>query len=115
MEIENPHIFGLLATGILIATLGAQTVKQWREHTTRGIARWFFLGQVSASVCFIVYSILIGSTLFAVANALILLSALAGYIVLRINRKRLLRAPFDAHGRAVVHRPPDAHARVAVF
>jgi uncharacterized protein with PQ loop repeat len=88
----NPTIFGLLATAILVVTLCAQTIKQWRERATRGVARWFFLGQVSASVFFIIYSLLIHSTLFAITNGLILLSALAGYVVLRLNRRRACTA-----------------------
>lgn len=80
---------GVVAAVILMITLIAQTARQWREKTTRGVARWFFLGQVTASLGFVVYSVLTGSMLFAVTNALILLSALGGYVVLRLNRKRI--------------------------
>ena len=90
METLFTQAVGLLATAILVTTLTAQTIKQWRERATKGIARWFFLGQVSASVCFIAYSLLVHSVLFAVANTLVLGSALAGYIVLRTNRRRAL-------------------------
>lgn len=123
MESVNPTFFGLLATAILLTTLCAQTIKQWREHATRGIARWFFLGQVSASVCFVIYSVLIHSMLFAVANALILASALAGYIVLRVNRSRVLRNTPDAVVRGRMQAAssgassgmPGPHGRVAVL
>jgi uncharacterized protein with PQ loop repeat len=124
MESVNPTFFGLLATAILLTTLCAQTIKQWREHATRGIARWFFLGQVSASVCFVIYSVLIHSTLFAVANALILASALAGYIVLRVNRSRALRNAPDVVVRSRMqgadsagssHNMQAPHGRVAVL
>ncbi|MET0292675.1 MAG: hypothetical protein ABW136_09960 [Steroidobacteraceae bacterium] len=84
----DPSIFGIAATVILVATLISQTVKQWRERVTKGVSRWFFLGQVSASVCFIIYSVLIGSVLFTITNALILASAFAGYVVLQLNRRR---------------------------
>ncbi len=52
------NAIGVAAAAILMGTLIGQTVKQWRERTTRGVARWFFLGQVSASVGFVVYSML---------------------------------------------------------
>lgn len=107
MDIPHAHWVGLLATAILVATLTGQTLKQWRERSTQGIARWFFLGQVSASVCFVVYSLLIDSLLFAVANFLILASALAGYVVLRRNRARARCASPQA-GEA------EASPRVAV-
>lgn len=121
MEIFGPHLLGLLATAILVVTLTAQTVKQWRERSTTGIARWFFLGQVSASVCFIAYSLLIDSKLFAVTNGLILLSALAGYIVLRWNRRRARVGPGEAEPAtrgATRAQPPgegQAHMRVVVL
>ncbi|MEO7774622.1 MAG: hypothetical protein ABIT36_01405 [Steroidobacteraceae bacterium] len=89
MQNVYANIIGILATAVLVATLIGQTVKQWHEGTTRGVARWFFLGQVTASVGFITYSLMIGSTLFAFTNALILLSAVAGYVVLRMNRRRI--------------------------
>lgn len=91
MDVGFPHWIGLLATAMLITTLCAQTVKQWRECSTKGVSRWFFLGQVSASAGFITYSWLIGSVLFTVANTLVLASAFAGYVVLRLNRRRKLR------------------------
>jgi uncharacterized protein with PQ loop repeat len=122
MESMYPHAVGLLATAILLTTLTAQTVKQWREQSTTGIARWFFLGQVSASVCFVAYSLLIGSRLFAIANGLILLSAFAGYVVLRMNRRRALqRTRAEAAGLRDATRPSDpppdghAHQRVVVL
>jgi MtN3 and saliva related transmembrane protein len=93
MQHYSANIIGLIATAILISTLVAQTVKQWHERTTRGVARWFFLGQVSASVGFVIYSLMVGSMLFAVTNCLILLSAVAGYVVLRMNRRRVAAPP----------------------
>jgi len=122
MQSVFPHAVGLLATAILLTTLTAQTVKQWREQSTTGIARWFFLGQVSASVCFVIYSLLIGSRLFAVANSLVLLSALAGYVVLRVNRRRALqRSRREAAGLREATRPAsppaagEVHQRVVVL
>ncbi len=114
MESLFPHALGLIATAILVVTLTAQTLKQWRERSTTGIARWFFLGQVSASVFFILYSLSIGSLLFAVTNLLILLSAFAGYLVLRWNRRRALAPrPHEEARRArhARHRGPVRRAR----
>ena len=84
---------GVLAMAILVATLVGQNVKHWHERSTRGTARWFLLGQVSASLLFLTYSVMVGSVLFAVTNALILASALAGYVVLRMNRRRIAAPP----------------------
>src|SRR5438132_11574267 len=94
MENLGPHALGVLATAILVATLGAQTIKQWHERATIGIPRWSLLGHICASACFVSYSLLIHSVLFAIANGLILMSAIAGYVVLRLNRRRVLRQSF---------------------
>lgn len=51
-----------------------------------------FLGQISASVLFILYSYLVGNTVCIVSNMLILLTALTGYALQRVKRRRLERA-----------------------
>jgi MtN3 and saliva related transmembrane protein len=93
MQHYSANIIGLLAIAILVATLVGQTLKQWDERTTRGMARWSFLGQVAASAGFVLYSLMVGSLLFAVANGLILIGAVASYVVLRMNRRRVAAPP----------------------
>ena len=79
-------ILGWLSSIILLATLGKQVHKQWRERTQRGVSKWLFRGQMAASVGFTVYSLLVREWIFVVTNALILLSAIAGWLVNRRNR-----------------------------
>lgn len=74
----HPDLLGWAATIILIATLTRQMVKQYRSPHPETVSRWLFLGQMSASVLFIAYSALLGSTVFVVTNALLLCTALAG-------------------------------------
>lgn len=80
---------------ILVLTIGKQVVKQWRERTTTGVSRWLFIGQCAASSGFVAYSLLQRDWVFVATNALMLLSGFAGYVVLRINRRRP-RGPGDA-------------------
>ncbi|MBO9741500.1 hypothetical protein IA54_010070 [Xanthomonas phaseoli pv. syngonii LMG 9055] len=85
-------VVGWLASIILIATLIRQIYKQWRSDAAQGVSRWLFLGQISASVLFILYSYLVGNAVFIVSNVLILLTALTGYALQRIKRRKLERA-----------------------
>ena len=79
-------ILGWLSSLILLATLGKQVHKQWRERRQEGVSKWLFRGQMAASIGFTVYSLLVREWIFVVTNALILLSAIAGWLVNRRNR-----------------------------
>ena len=63
---------------ILLATLVKQVHKQWRDGTSEGISQWLFLGQLGASVGFLVYSYLVGSWVFMVTNALLTVNNVVG-------------------------------------
>lgn len=79
---------GWLSSAILLATLGRQVVKQWREGSSEGVSRWLFVGQVAASTGFVIYSALVANWVFVVTNALILVDALAGLLIVRRHRRR---------------------------
>ena len=79
-------ILGWLSSIVLLATLGKQVHKQWRERRHEGVSKWLFRGQIAASIGFTVYSLLVREWIFVVTNALILLSAIAGWLVNRRNR-----------------------------
>jgi len=94
------EIIGWAAAAVLLATLGRQVYSQWRDGAWRGVSRWLFLGQVSASLGFILYSWLLRDWVFVVTNALILLTALAGQWIYLRNKKRsaFSRDPSSDHG-----------------
>ena len=79
---------GWLSSTILLLTLIGQVVKQWRDDSVKGVSRWLFFGQITASVGFIAYSILVENTVFTVTNSLILATAIAGEIVYLIKTRR---------------------------
>ena len=66
------------ASAILIATLMRQSYVLWTDEDAKGVSKWLFVGQIAASVLFIVYSWLVANWVFIVSNSLILLTALAG-------------------------------------
>ena len=51
---------GWAAVGALFVTMTGQAWKQWRDRVKHGISKFFFVGQVTASVLFLAYSILMG-------------------------------------------------------
>lgn len=82
------EIVGWSAALILLATMARQVWSQWNSGSTAGISSWLFVGQITASAAFTLYSVLLGSTVFIVTNALMLLNALAGLWIDRRNRRR---------------------------
>lgn len=79
---------GWLASAVLIATLIRQIYKQWCSDQGHGVSRWLFIGQITASLLFILYSALVGNAVFVVSNGLILATGITGYVLQRIKRRR---------------------------
>lgn len=69
---------GWLSSVILLTTIAAQIVKQWRDRSARGVSRWLFVGQAAASLGFLIYSALLRNWVFTLTNGALLLSALIG-------------------------------------
>lgn len=78
---------GWAASAVLLMTLGRQVYVQWRERSTEGLSSWLFVGQVTASAGFTVYSWLVGNWVFVVTNVALLLTALVGQWIFRRNRR----------------------------
>jgi uncharacterized protein with PQ loop repeat len=82
------ELIGWTAAVVLIATIGRQVYTQWRAGTTAGVSKWLFIGQVSASTLFVIYSCLQGDGVFIATNAVMLATAILGQcIYLRNCRK----------------------------
>ncbi len=75
---------GWIAASILVVTLFAQVRKNWEEKRLKGVNPLLYYGQAIASLCFAIYSLSIGSWVFAVSNILGLGAAMVGiYLVHR--------------------------------
>lgn len=85
---EPPHLLGWASSVVLVLTIGWQVFRQWRSGTSAGVSRWLFLGQACASAGFTGYSLLIGSRVFVVTNALLLVAALVGLGIVEHHRRR---------------------------
>ena len=80
-------VIGWLSSIVLLATLVTQIGKQWKMGT-KGVSKWLFIGQLAASIGFVVYSVSTKNLVFVVTNSLILVSALIGAASWFRNRNR---------------------------
>src|ERR1700737_936942 len=64
------ELIGWIAAIILLATIARQVYSQWRDRTSQGVSKWLFVGQILASVGFIVYSWLLRNWVFLVTIVL---------------------------------------------
>ncbi len=78
---------GWSASTVLFATLARQVYVQWREKSTEGVSSWLFVGQMTASVGFAVYSWLIGNWVFVATNLVLILTAVIGQLIYRHNAR----------------------------
>jgi len=91
------ELIGWFAAAVLLATIGRQVYSQWRDGSTKGLSRWLFIGQITASLAFVVYSWLLRNWVFVVTNMLMLGTAVVGEWILLTNRRRA--AVFSGRGR----------------
>lgn len=73
---------------VLLATILKQVHKQWQDHTSAGVSRWLFIGQMSASLGFALYSLLLQNWVFLLTNLAMLMSAVAGQVIYLRNKSR---------------------------
>lgn len=81
------EIIGWTSSLILLTTLIKQVYKQWKDGTSEGISKWLFIGQLCASVGFVVYSYLVGSWVFMVTNSLLTINNMIGIYLYYYFRK----------------------------
>lgn len=79
---------GWTSSFILLLTLFHQVKKQWKEGSSEGVSVWLFGGQMAASTGFTVYSVLVENWVFVVTNGLLILNALAGWVIVMRHRRR---------------------------
>lgn len=83
-----PDAIGWFSSIILLATIAKQIHKQWHDHNSRGVSRWLFVGQTTASLGFTVYSVLVANWVFVVTNALLLVAGVTGLTMTWIHQRR---------------------------
>ena len=79
---------GWVSSFILVLTIAKQVYKQWSEGSSEGVSKWRFVGQISASLGFTVYSWLVHNWVFVVTNSLMLLNGFLGLAIVIYHRRR---------------------------
>ncbi len=72
---------------ILLATLLRQVYRHYRERSTQGVSSWLFIGQLTASTGFLIYSYLLKNWVFVFTNAALLLTAIIGQMIYQRNAR----------------------------
>jgi MtN3 and saliva related transmembrane protein len=91
MEGFMTEAIGWFSSFILVLTIGKQVYKQWSSGSSEGVSKWLFVGQITASAGFTLYSVLVRNWVFVVTNALLLVSAIVGGLIV-IKHRRAQRA-----------------------
>lgn len=87
------EFIGWTSSLILLATISRQVYKQWQEGSSEGVSVWLFIGQIAASLGFVVYSLLLENLVFIFTNTLMTISAIVG-LTISLRQKGLDNA-FD--------------------
>ena len=77
---------GWIAAGVLIMTIGRQVYTQWKTRSVQGVSRWLFVGQITASIGFVLYSYALKNWVFVITNLVIFITAVFGQVVFTRNQ-----------------------------
>jgi MtN3 and saliva related transmembrane protein len=84
---KSIDLIGWLSSAVLLTTIARQVFTQWRTRSAAGVSRWLFIGQLTASTGFALYSYLLHNWVFLVSNLALLLTAVAGEIIYLKNKE----------------------------
>ena len=82
------ELIGWASSIVLLLTIGRQVYSQWRTRATAGVSKWLFVGQLTASTGFTIYSVLLHNWVFTASNVMLLVTAVIGEAVYVHNRRR---------------------------
>jgi uncharacterized protein with PQ loop repeat len=87
-SITHGDALGWASATVLLATIGRQVYSQWKSKATGGVSRWLFVGQITASIGFTIYSYQVHNWVFLFSNAAMLATAIVGEFLYISNRNR---------------------------
>jgi MtN3 and saliva related transmembrane protein len=100
-------LIGWASSAVLLATIMRQVYTQWKTKSCVGLSKWLFIGQLTASVGYTVYSLLLHNWVFASSNIALLCTAVLGQILYVKNKHN---ASSGAPTGAAEHVGPQARA-----
>ena len=84
---KSIELIGWVSSAILLATIMRQVYTQWKTKSTAGVSHWLFIGQLTASIGYTVYSYLLHNWVFLTSNVALLLTAIFGQFLYMHNKK----------------------------
>ncbi len=84
---KNVDLLGWISSFILLLTLLRQVHVQWKSQSVAGVSKWLFVGQLSASTGYTIYSFLLHNWVYVCSNIAILLTAVMGEALYVRNRR----------------------------
>lgn len=87
----NADIVGWLSSLILVSTISRQVYTQWRTKRIDGVSKWLFVGQLTASLGFTIYSYMVDNWVFVFTNFFMFLTAVAGEFIYLSNKRHAKR------------------------
>jgi MtN3 and saliva related transmembrane protein len=82
------ELIGWTSSATLLATIARQVYTQWKTKATAGVSHWLFIGQVTASTGFTIYSFLLHNWVYAVSNMALLITAVIGQVIYNRNKRQ---------------------------
>ena len=80
---KGAELIGWASSFVLLITIMSQTYTQWKTKAVAGVSRWLFVGQLTASTGYTVYSYLLHNWVFLTSNIVLLLTAIGVYLVIQ--------------------------------
>jgi MtN3 and saliva related transmembrane protein len=91
-------LVGWISSAILLVTIMRQVYTQWKTKSTAGVSQWLFIGQLTASVGYVIYSYLLRNWVFLTSNSALLLTAIIGQCLFLHNKGASRQLPAASHG-----------------
>jgi len=85
---NKTELVGWVSSFILVLTIGKQIYKQWQEGSSENVSKWLFIGQMAASLGFLVYSWLVSNWVFVVTNLIMVVNGVIGLGIVIHHRNR---------------------------
>jgi len=90
--VKPVDLLGWASSFILLLTLIRQVRTQWRTRAVAGVSKWLFVGQITASIGYTLYSFLLHNWIYVSSNIAILVTAVIGECIYLRNRRPVRRS-----------------------
>ena len=85
---NKTELVGWVSSFILVLTIWKQIYKQWQEGSSENVSKWLFIGQMAASLGFLVYSWLVSNWVFVVTNLIMVVNGMVGLAIVLHHKSR---------------------------